>query len=502
MTPNLLAREERERERALREECEGDKRADKRRVSIKRTYEDVEEAAAELNGARAEKRMKVLHPTAPTAPEGVGGGEEERSASAQDPADAEQKPKPDTALVRLSSGRVVRVPIEILRQHQEQVLARRNEQLQQQQQQQQQLLRHTNGVSRTGLQNADQALSRVLARISPSAMPTGQHVVRAIPPAMIRQNAPQITLASHHQAKRPSPDTTGNNGIRLQQRQALQQQRVVRIRANPGPSLASGSIPIGLSSSTVTTPNGLAKLSERLNLIEPLGQPQFQPQQNRVITAATSATGQSVRVRCYAGASTIRSVIPVASNANPSRQRLSVALNSVTGQRIQTVVPVTAGSSLTAGVQRSAVAPVERVIRLVPKPIAPGQLINPQQNGQQSVQHHRVQLAPIFDRQAASSSKQGVQQPQTVVLQGPDGSSTAAAAINESLDVGASSPRRNVRLVELVQQQPGGKGGQLVTLGGGQIMRATAANLSNATAQPPGTIVVLRNSAGSTRETS
>ena len=501
MTPNLLAREERERERALREECEGDKRADKRRVSIKRPHEDVEEAAAELNGAKAEKRMKVLHPTAPTAPEGVGGGEEERSASAQDPADAEQKPKPDTALVRLSSGRVVRVPIEILRQHQEQVLARRNEQLQlqqQQQQQQQQLLRHTNGVSGTGLQNADQALSRVLARISPSAMPTGQHVVRAIPPAIIRQNAPQITLASHHQAKRPSPDT--NNGIRLQQRQALQQQRVVRIRANPGPSLASGSIPIGLSSSTVTTPNGLAKLSERLNLIEPLGQPQFQPQQNRIITAATSATGQSVRVRCYAGASTIRSVIPVASNANPSRQRLSVALNSVTGQRIQTVVPVTAGSNLTAGVQRSAVAPVERVIRLVPKPIASGQLINPQQNGQQSVQHHRVQLAPIFDRQAASSSKQGAQQPQAVVLQGPDGSSTAAAAINESLD--ASSPRRNVRLVELVQQQPGGKGGQLVTLGGGQIMRATAANLSNATAQPPGTIVVLRNSAGSTRETS
>ena len=95
-----------------------------------------------------------------------------------------------------------------------------------------------------------------------------------------------------------------------------------------------------------------------------------------------------------------------------------------------------------------------------------------------------------------------MQQPQSVVLQGPDGSSTAAAAINESLDVGASSPRRNVRLVELVQQQPGGKGGQLVTLGGGQIMRATAANLSNATAQPPGTIVVLRNSAGSTRETS
>ena len=513
VTLNLLAREEKERER--------DKKDEKRRESLKRPHEaiEAENATVELNGARAEKRMKVLHPTAPTtAPEDE---EEERTASAQGTAVGDEKAKPDTALVRLSSGRVVRVPIEILRQHQEQVKARRDQQLQlqqqlqhqHQQQQQQQLLRHTNGVARTGLQNADQALSRVLARISPAAMPTGQQVVRAIPPAMIRQIAPQITLAPHHQAKASSPDTIVNNGIRLPQRQALQQQRVVRIRAyNPGPPATSvGNIPLGLAPTVLTSPNGVARLSERLNLIEPLVQTQiqhkqYQPQQHRVVTTATSAAAQPVRVRCYPGASTIRSVIPVTSGANPSHQRLSVALNSVTGQRIQAVVPVSAGSSLALGVQKSVVAPVERVIVLGPKPTSSGQIIKQQQNGQQPVQHHRVQLAPIFARQVATSSKQGTQQqqqPQSVVVQGPDGSSTSAAAaaataVGDSMGVG--TPRRNVRIVELVQQQPGGgggRGGQLVALGGGQIVRATAATLPNTTV--PSESVLLRNSGASAR---
>ena len=522
VTPNLLAREEKERERSVREECEREKKDERRRESLKRPHEaDEADNDVESNGARAEKRMKVLHPTAPTAPE-----EGERTASAQGTAvgDGEEKAKPDTALVRLSSGRVVRVPIEILRQHQEQVKARRDQQLQQQQQQQQQhqhqqqqpqLQRHTNGVARIGLQNADQALSRVLARISPAAMPTGQRVVRAIPPTVIRQIAPQITLAPHHQAKASSPDTIVNNGIRLPQRQALQQQRVVRIRAYPGPPGASGNIPLGLAPTMLTAPNGAAKLSDRLNLIEPLvqthiQQKQYQPQQHRVVTTATSAAGQPLRVRCYPGASTIRSVLPVTSAADPSHQRLSVALNSVTGHQIQAVVPVSAGTGVAHGVQKSVVAPVERVIVLGPRPTAAGQVIKQQQNGQQPLQHHRVQLAPIFARQVATSSKQGTQQQQqqqlqTVVIQGPDGTSTTAVAASESM--GSSAPRRNVRLVELVQQQPGGgggggsKGGQLVALGGGQIVRATAATLANASATvpPPSASALLRNSGASLR---
>ena len=512
VTPNLLAREERERERSLREECERDNKDERRRESLKRSHEAnaAEKYTPELNGVRTEKRMKVLHPTTLTSHE----EHEERTQSAEDSAVGEDKAKPDTALVRLSSGRVVRVPIEILRQHQEQVKARRDQQLQQQHQQSQQhLLRHTNGVARTGLQNADQALSRVLARISPAALPTGQQIVRPIPPATIGQNSPNITLAPRHQAQASSTDTIVNNGIRLPQRQVLQQQRVVRIRAYPGPPGTPGTIPLGLSPTMLTASSSAAKLSQRLNLIEPLAQTQiehkqYQPQQHRVVTPATSAAGQPVRVRCYPAASTIRSVIPVTSAANSSHQRLSVALNSVTGQRIQAVVPVSTGSSLAGGAQKSVVAPVERVIVLGPKPAAPGQMIKQQHNGQQPVQRPRVQLAPIFARQVATSSKEGAQQhpqPQTVVLQGHDGLpiSASSAAVSES--VGTSSPRRNIRLVELVQQQPGlgggggSRGGQLVALGGGQIMRATAASSPNSTVTPPSASVLVRNSGASVR---
>ena len=289
--------------------------------------------------------------------------------------------------------------------------------------------------------------------------------------------------------------------------QPLQQQRVVRIRAHPGPPGTSGHVPLGLAPAVLTAPNGAAKLSERLNLIEPLVQTQIQQRQyqpqHRVVTTASSAAGQPVRIRCYPGASTTRSVIPVTSAANPSHQRLSVALNSVTGHRIQAVVPVSAGSSLAPGVQKSVVAPVERVIVLGPKPTSSGQIIKQQQNGQQSVQHHRVQLAPIFARQVATSSKQGTQQqqqPQSVVVQGPDGSSTSAAATAVGDSMGVGTPRRNVRIVELVQQQPGGgggRGGQLVALGGGQIVRATAATLPNTTV--PSESVLLRNSGASAR---
>jgi len=449
VTPNLLAREERERERSKQEEAERHKYETSKREGLKRPHRDgadeAENAAVELNGARAEKRLKVLHPSAPE--------KQEELTVADGTALDEEKGKPDTALVRLSSGRVVRVPIEILRQHQEQLKARRE-----QQQQQQQVLRFTNGAPRTSLQNADQALSRVLARISPAAtMPAGQQVVRTIPPAIIRQIGPQVTLGAHQAATSSRGTTIVTNSIRLSQRPSLQQQRVVRIRAYPGPpepgalgtpAHVGGNIPHGMAPTVLSTANGAAKLSERLNLIEPVVQMQLPQQQHRVNTQSGK---QPVRVRCYpsAASTAVRTVIPVTSTANPSHQRLSVALNSVTGQRIQAVVPA-------AGVQKSVIAPVERVIVLGPKPgAAAAPVIQQQQNGQLA-QHHRVQLAPVFARQV-SSIKQGaqkVQQQATVLIKGSSGPHPAAAGTS-----GTAAPRTSVKLVAFAQQ-PGGGGGR------------------------------------------
>ena len=484
VTPNLLAREERERERSKREEVERQKYETSKREGLKRSHregaDEAESAAAELNGARAEKRVKVLHPSAPTAPE-----IQEELTVAQSTARDEEKGKPDTALVRLSSGRVVRVPIEILRQHQEQLKVRRE----QQQQQQQQVLRFNNGAPRAGLQNADQALSRVLARISPAAaVPGGQQVVRTIPPAIIRQIEPQVTLGAHQAATSSGGTTIVTNSIRLSQGQSLQQQRVVRIRAYPGPPApgglgtqahVGGNISHGMAPTVMSTANGVAKLSERLNLIEPFAQTQTPQQQHLVVN--TPSGKQPVRVRCYpSAASTVRTVVSGSSAANASHQRLSVALNSVTGQRIQAVVPA-------AGVQKSVIAPVERVIVLGPKPTAAAAPVIQQQQNGQLVQHHRVQLAPVFARQV-SSVRQGahkVQQQPTVVIKGSSGSHPAAATTTGSS--GTAALRTSVKLVAFAQQPGGGgRGGglkcnELVGLGANG---ATTTSGSTAAAMP------------------
>jgi hypothetical protein len=90
----------------------------------------------------------------------------------------------------------------------------------------------------------------------------------------------------------------------------------------------------------------------------------------------------------------------------------------------------------------------------------------------------------VMQQQQQQSPVKAVQQQQHayVIQQMPSTSSrpvTTSMMTTTSSDGGVT--RRNVRLVELVQQ-PGGKG-QLVALGGGQLVRATATTTGSAAVQ-------------------
>ena len=534
VTPFLLAREEREREREAAS-------AEKRRDNLKRPHErDEHESASEdglTNGRRPEKRLKVLRPTVPasapmTAAPASATTPLASSKQQQQAGPVAAKTKPDTALVRLSSGKIVRVPIEILRQHQAQIKARNQQPTSSSSLSSATAIATSTAAATTPLRNgistqvksvlvssttttttaatsssatttpSNQALSRVLARISPAgAVAASGGRSSAASPIFQQHQRPQVivqrpataaaasaTTASvvRHQvrpsapiavARSSAPVSVVTNGIHLAQPRhavaaAQQPQRVVRIRAYQGPggaatALSAPSVVSAMQSGRAiaiqgTTANGAAKLSERLNLINPTAI-SSQPQQIRVVTSlgGVSVGGQPVRIRCYQGpgASSATAAAPVvatstAAVAPDSSQRLSVALNSVTGQ--QRVVA-------TSSPQKS--VPVERVIVLGPKHSAQVQ----QHNGQilslpvvgaqpQQQQQQRVQLAPIFARKAVH---------QAGAVSGQHQVAVAPAAGSSSV------VRRSVKVVELVQQ-PGGKGGQLVALGGGQIVRATA----------------------------
>ncbi len=476
VTKALLAREERRRERREAEASAdqtnrtrvGGSRSSRvnsssgssvRQIPIQRSRD--QQGGSHSNGSAVDKpRRGGLRSSGPSTPNGTSSSSSPSGLMARKVVRSGGAGG-ETALVRLSSGKIVRVPMEMLRQHQAQ---------------QQRTKKGGDAGGGTAANGApgrtvQTRLSRLLSKINPpstassastaSSTTTASVAQTSVPPSPYSTTLP-LGLANTLKTRLPPlPNNLAG---------AAPGQRIVKIRAQqqlPGSGVASSTA----ASSTAVTSAATSRLSERLGSISPMVVTTSANGSILIggssgpLAASPSSANQPVRVRCYQGPNAAAVAAQQQQQQQPIVLSNGVRLSSVLNRVVSTQQPPAAVVS-----QSSSPVRQQQQIERVAVVVGP--------NGQPI---SKVQLAPIVRKPGGAVVQLRGQQQQMpgapATSQQQQITRTLTALNSQGLPPGARA---------IVLQQPGG-GQQLAVVappGRQQQVQQVVRNLTSQQALP------------------